>query len=178
MKVALRGLLIAMRDLNNTYISEKTAIVQTQFNYAAQELEARQRVTSRVDGRMSLGDDLIKHSFVAYFIDPLRNQNTLIENLRETAKFLDGQTEYYAMLTLPPLSNQCQLDPQGDKNLLACIKFPASSAYSLAETRISNVRFPAWVVAPNVRRIVLPTFSAPIRIIKQKTSPAALYTTP
>ncbi|MFM0060970.1 hypothetical protein PQR64_35690 [Paraburkholderia phytofirmans] len=178
MKLALRGLLVAMQELNTTYISEKTSIIQAQFNYAAQELEARQRITSRVDGRISLGDDLIKHSFVAYFIDPTRNRNTLTENLRETAKFLDGQTEYYAMLALPPISNQCQLDPQGEKNLLACIKFPASSAYSVAETRVSDVRFPAWVVAPNVRRIVLPTFSAPIRIIKQKNSPAALTATP
>ncbi|WP_250522931.1 MULTISPECIES: hypothetical protein [unclassified Caballeronia] len=172
MKIALRGLTSALQELNDYYVSEKSALIEAQFNYAAQELEARQRVTSRVEGRVSLGDDLIKHSFIAYYLDPLQSKTTLAENLREAAKFLDGKTDYYAMFSLPPISNECQLDAQGEKNLLACVRFPASRAYYVAETRVSATSFPAWVVAPHPRKLALPTYGAPIRIIKKTTLPS------
>lgn len=170
LRSALTSLRKAIYDLNETYIEEKRVVIETQFNHAARELEARQRITSRIDGRLSIGDDLIKHSFIAYFLDPApKRREDLVQNLQESAKFLGGATNYYTLLALPPLANECQLDPEGFKNHLACIKFPASSSYTIAETTVAGFYFPAWLVAPNPRRLVLPTYNAPMTIMKRKT---------
>ncbi|CAG4895511.1 hypothetical protein [Paraburkholderia saeva] len=169
MKRAVRALEAAVISLNDTYKEEKNDLMIARYTLAANELAARHRLATRLDARLSVGEDLIKHSFAAYFIDPLRSKDALVENLRQSGVFLSGCTDCSPMLSLPPLSNQCQLDPDGKKNYLACVKFPASRSYQIAETKVSRFAFPAWIVAPSSRRTVLPTFNAPLSITKKKS---------
>ena len=158
-----------LKNMSALYIQERERLLTSQFYYAGQELAARHRVSSRVDGRLPLGEDLIKHSFVAYFIEPSRNINYLVENLLETAKFLDGRTEYHSMLRLPPISNDCQLNRVGEKNFSACLMLPASTQYRVIETKIGRLAFPAWIVAPNSKATVWPTFNTPMSVVKRKS---------
>ncbi|MDP9587180.1 hypothetical protein [Burkholderia ambifaria] len=170
LKAALRGLNLDLRDLNLAYVNERDSLINARYYFAARELAVRHRVATRLDGRLPYGEDLIKHSFAAYFLDPLHDKNHLVENLNESAIFLSGQVDYTSNLRLPPLDNGCQLDPEGKKNYAACLVLPASSQYRVVETSIAaGFRFPAWIVSPRSRDTVWPTFNAPIHVTKVRT---------
>ncbi|MFP3830638.1 hypothetical protein, partial [Pseudomonas sp. SIMBA_021] len=81
-----------LRDLDAAYSSERESLLTARYTYAERELGARHRVVTRLDGRLPYGEDLIKHSFVAYYLDPQRDKAVLIENLNESAIFLSGKT--------------------------------------------------------------------------------------
>lgn len=163
-----------LRILSEIFLQEKNELLEAQHYYAAKELADRHRLVSRLDGRLPLGEDLIKHSFVAYFLDPSRNKNYLIENLSETAVFLGGRTEYYSMLRLPPVTNMCQLNSSGSKNYAACLRLPPSKQFRVVEVSVDTIKFPAWIVAPNREDTVWPTFNSSVKIFNRKTRPEAL----
>lgn len=170
LKAALRGLNLDLRDLNAAYADARESLISARYYYAARELAIRHRVATRLDGRLPYGEDLIKHSFVTYFLDPRGNKNYLVENLNESAIFLSGQVDYTSNLRLRPLDNTCQLDPDGKKNHAACLVLPPSSQYRFVETSIAGAfRFPAWIVSPRNRNTVWPTFDAPTHVTKVPT---------
>ncbi|MBR8332664.1 hypothetical protein KDW69_13540 [Burkholderia ambifaria] len=170
LKAALRGLNLDLRDLNAAYADARESLINVRYYYAARELAIRHRVATRLDGRLPYGEDLIKHSFVTYFLDPRRNKNYLVENLNESAIFLSGQVDYTSNLRLLPLDNACQLDPDGKKNYAACLVLAPSSQYRFVETSIAGAfRFPAWIVSPRNRNTVWPTFNAPTHVTKVRT---------
>jgi len=155
-----------MEDLTSTYAMEKNLLNEGRFYFATRELAARQRSVTRLDGRLPLGEDLIKHSFISYFAEPMRDKSHLIENLRETAVFLSGRIEYTPMLRLSALNKSCKIKLNNQQNYADCIKLPPSSHYRLVTTKIGNVKFPTWIVSPNDSTTAWPKYNAPLQVSK------------
>ncbi|MFP3756249.1 hypothetical protein SB751_20360 [Cupriavidus sp. SIMBA_020] len=170
LRAAMAALNRDLRDLDAAYSSERESLLTARYTYAERELGARHRVVTRLDGRLPYGEDLIKHSFVAYYLDPQRDKAVLIENLNESAIFLSGKTDYTSNLRLPPLYNRCEIDANGNKSNAACLVLPSSTQYRFVETEIPGAfRFPAWIVSPRNGDTIWPTFDARMRVTKVRS---------
>jgi len=158
-----------MENLFSTYTVEKNTLGERRYFFATRELAARQRSITRLDARLPLGEDLIKHAFISYFTDPMQNKSHLIENLREIAVFMSGRTEYTPMLRLSPLNRSCKINSKHQQSFADCLTLPPSSRYRIASTKIGSRSFPAWIVAPSLTHTILPNYRAPIKVSKSST---------